>query len=618
MTPPSVSLPSPDFLALQRALIGRFSLVRELGRGGMGIVFLARDVALDRNVAIKLLPPHLAALPNFRQRFLREARLAASLSHPHIVPIHLVDEVHDLVFFVMGYVDGETLGDRVRRRGPLPPDEVARIVQQVAWGLSHAHARGVVHRDVKPDNILIERESGRAVVTDFGIAGGDAAVTPADGTPLGTPLYLSPEQAGGAAGDARSDIYALGVTAWFALTGAHPHQVASLPALLLRKATAPAATIRSARPELSPSLAEAIDRSLELRPDDRWTDADALARALDVGGARRTVPPRVRAFVRTTLPLGTEVAAAGAAGLSALGMMAVLSQGGLFDAIYAQAIAVPIVGLAAAYAAIRVGQSGMALLDVVREGHEHDTVARALLEEEREQALEVDERRMHARRRDAAWYGSIGLAKTAAALWLASLDISSLITVPAALGAVVLPTVTALKVWHTLRPGPGRWPRWLRGRLGRSVMTLMQRFAGPPVGAAREQAPTVTLLGGAIDELFRALPRDTRRQLGDLPALARQLQRDVATAASATDPASRERAAAVTAALDSIRVELLSLQAGLREVRDVTQQLDAARRLGERVDHLVANRGDQASLAPLPPGRHDEHRHQPPAITPTN
>ncbi|HEX4936262.1 MAG TPA: serine/threonine-protein kinase, partial [Gemmatimonadaceae bacterium] len=290
--------PIPEFLALQRALIGRFSLVRELGRGGMGIVFLARDVSLDRNVAIKLLPPQLAALPNYRQRFLREARLAAALSHPHIVPIHLVDEVDDLVFFVMGFIDGETLGERVRRRGPLPPDEVARIVQQVAWGLAHAHARGVVHRDVKPDNILIERESGRAVVTDFGIAGAGGSTTPAEGVPLGTPLYLSPEQAAGSIGDARSDLFALGVTAWFALTGAHPHPESPLPALLVRKSTTAAPSIRTARTGLVPALADAIDRALALRPEDRWPDAESLARALEAGGARRSVPPRVRAFVR--------------------------------------------------------------------------------------------------------------------------------------------------------------------------------------------------------------------------------------------------------------------------------------------------------------------------------
>ncbi len=146
-----------EFLALQEAVAGRYSIERELGRGGMGIVYLARDVALDRPVAIKLLPPHLAAAPDSRERFLREARTAGKLSHPNIVPIHLVEERGDLVYFVMAYVDGESLGERIRRRGALPPSQAVRIVQEVAWALAYAHKEGVVHGDIKPDNILLEK-----------------------------------------------------------------------------------------------------------------------------------------------------------------------------------------------------------------------------------------------------------------------------------------------------------------------------------------------------------------------------------------------------------------------------------------------------------------------------
>src|SRR5262247_2764655 len=186
-----------EFLALQETVAGRYFIERELGRGGMGVVYLARDVALDRLVAIKLLPPELAATSELRARFIREARTAAQLSHPHIVPIHAVEEHASIVLFVMGYVDGETLGERVRRTGPLPPGDAMRIMQEVAWGLAHAHARGVVHRDVKPDNILLDRETGRAMVTDFGIARASEAHTPAGGTVIGTPQYMSPEQARG-------------------------------------------------------------------------------------------------------------------------------------------------------------------------------------------------------------------------------------------------------------------------------------------------------------------------------------------------------------------------------------------------------------------------------------
>src|SRR5574338_1015221 len=153
-------LPSPEFTALEAALRGRFVLERELGRGGMGVVVLARDVALDRPVAIKLLPPALATAGQ-RARFLQEARTAARLAHPHIVPIHAVEQHGDLVLFIMGYIAGMTLAERVRTQGPLDPAAATRLVQEVAWALAHAHQHGVIHRDIKPENILLERGTGR-------------------------------------------------------------------------------------------------------------------------------------------------------------------------------------------------------------------------------------------------------------------------------------------------------------------------------------------------------------------------------------------------------------------------------------------------------------------------
>src|SRR3954468_10180884 len=155
MTPVSVTAP-PDalFLGLQAALAGEYSIERELGRGGMGVVYLAREVRLAREVAIKVLPPGLAESPGMRAQFLREAQMAARLSHPNIVPIHRVDETGGFVYFVMAYVNGETLAERVRSRGPLPPHQAVKLLREVAWALTYAHSNGLVHRDVKAENIL--------------------------------------------------------------------------------------------------------------------------------------------------------------------------------------------------------------------------------------------------------------------------------------------------------------------------------------------------------------------------------------------------------------------------------------------------------------------------------
>lgn len=307
--------PSPDVLALQRAVAGRYALERELGRGGMGLVLLARDLALDRLVAIKVLPGALAAEPALRARFLREARIAAGLSHPHVVPIHAVEEHRDasggdapggppggVVFFVMAYVDGETLGDRVRRAGPLPPGEVARVLREVAWALAYAHGRGVVHRDVKPDNVLIERGSGRALVSDFGIARSDAAPSTLtrDGEIVGSVAFMSPEQGAGEPVDGRSDLYALGGVGFYALTGRAPFGGPTAAAVLVQRLTGAAPAVASVRPDVPPRLAAAVDRCLARAPEARFPSAEAAAEALaatTLGGAA-DLAPAVRSFLR--------------------------------------------------------------------------------------------------------------------------------------------------------------------------------------------------------------------------------------------------------------------------------------------------------------------------------
>jgi serine/threonine-protein kinase len=167
---------------IARAISASYELGPEMGRGGMGIVYRARDRRLKRQVAVKVLPPELAYRAEIRTRFLREAETAAQLTHPHIVPIYAVDEADGLVFFVMACIDGENLGKRLHDRGPMPVDDVRRVLAEVADALAYAHARGVVHRDIKPDNILLDHDGDRAMVTDFGIAravieGSDARLT---------------------------------------------------------------------------------------------------------------------------------------------------------------------------------------------------------------------------------------------------------------------------------------------------------------------------------------------------------------------------------------------------------------------------------------------------------
>ena len=247
----------------------------------MGIVLLARDERLDRLVALKVLPPQLAEHAETKERFLREARMAAQLSHPNIVPVYRADEINGFAFFAMGFVEGETLGERIRDRGALPAADVVRVLRETAWALAYAHARGIVHRDVKPDNILLERGSGRSVVTDFGIARSDfnPALTQ-DGYVLGTVHFMSPEQASGESLDGRSDLYALGCIGFLALSGRLPFEGSAPQAILVAHATKEPPSLRSVAPSVPPALAAVIDQCLRKRADDRFANGEELADAL--------------------------------------------------------------------------------------------------------------------------------------------------------------------------------------------------------------------------------------------------------------------------------------------------------------------------------------------------
>ena len=384
---------SAEFLALQQILAGRYSFERELGRGGMGIVLLARDVALDRLVAIKLLPPHLAASVESRDRFLREARTAAGLSHPNIVPIHAVEQSGDLVFFVMGFVDGETLRERVERSGPLSPRLAMKMMQEVAWALAYAHQRGVIHRDVKPDNIMIERGTDRALVTDFGLAvGGRSGAGGGEGEVVGTARYMSPEQALGEPVDARSDLYSLGATLFFALTGRPPFEAANLPAIITKQVSTPAPRLQTLRPEVPARLAEVIDKCLQKDPAARVQTGDEIARiAGEVRGHDLRAPPLVRSFVRNA-QVSTMVLLASVVGGSTFHTGA----GGTSFSL----------GGAGLIGTILLVQLVLVARRLLREGYAFEDIRAALLAEAQIQAeeAEVAQQRRWTRRLNSLWH----------------------------------------------------------------------------------------------------------------------------------------------------------------------------------------------------------------------
>jgi len=302
MTVPAESEERPLIQRLKEALGKEYTIEGEIGRGGMGVVYRARDERLHRRVAIKVLPPELAFQKEIRERFTREAQTAARLSHPHIVPIHDVGEGAGVVYFIMGLVEGESLGARLKRRGKLPSDEVRRIMKETADALSAAHAVSVIHRDIKPDNILLEGTRGRVMVTDFGIAKAVSQVSGSTltgvGVAIGTPQYMSPEQAAGEREiDGRSDVYSLGVVAYQMSSGQVPFNAPTVAGILMKQITEPAPILHESASSVPEDLSLAIARCLEKDPENRWPTADSLRRALEtrtVVGYRPTGTTRAR------------------------------------------------------------------------------------------------------------------------------------------------------------------------------------------------------------------------------------------------------------------------------------------------------------------------------------
>ena len=260
-----------------------YDIGHELGHGGMAVVYSAVHRRDGRRVAIKVLPPQMAFNAGARERFVREARLAAALNHPGIVPVHAAAVRGDIAYFVMALVEGESLGKRLARDEQFSIAHAQFILAEVAEALSYAHAAGVIHRDIKPDNILLDSSTGRPMVTDFGIARAlddDAHIT-LEGVALGTPTYMSPEQAFGSADiDARADIYSLGVVGYQLLTGRLPFTAPNTPALLAKQMSERPAPLLELRPDIPLSMVAAIDGALEKKPSARWPSASAFRAAL--------------------------------------------------------------------------------------------------------------------------------------------------------------------------------------------------------------------------------------------------------------------------------------------------------------------------------------------------
>lgn len=633
--------PEGLFLDLQEAVAGRYSLERELGRGGMGIVYLARDVSLDRLVALKLLRPDLAARPLLRARFLREARLAARLSHPNIVPVHAVEESGPLVWFVMAYIPGETLGARLRNRGALPPGEIAPILRDVAWALGHAHAERVVHRDVKPDNILLEAGGRRALIADFGIAAPERGEPEGEGL-AGTVAYLSPEQARGEAVDGRTDLYALGVVGYVAAAGRLPYPAADLSALIRLQFAGAPLPLAQAAPHLPRGFCRAMDRCLAPYPSGRFQTAEELAGALEQLAAG---PAELPAPLRVWLTKGNQSRGALLLwsllwGLPAAWISIILVvEGGRSASLGALLMLLSVIGLPwGLYLIARMRQTRK----VFAAGYTPSDLLlamRNLAERQREElAFEIGQPPSKLGRwiRRVAWGSFIGLIVTGGLLpFLASGPMGTLaqglwvaLAAAAAGGAAVgffipgreLPARDRLAEWRE---------KFWNGPIGRGIVKLagwrLVRRTAPEQTLHR---PTEVALGEAAEALFRALPAAQRRDLAGLPAQVEfltgqaQLMRrrveelDDLIVRAAPDTLFGEThggdggAAPLTEArvlwalrlretvtlLESLRLGLLKLHAGSAVPETLTADLEAARELEARLGLLLEGQSETDRL----------------------
>lgn len=300
---------------LTHALGDAYKIERVLGAGGFAVVYQVRDLTLKRALAVKVLSPEVITSHTVLERFRREAETIAQLSHPNIVPLHFIGQKDDLLYLAMACVDGGSLGERVKKGG-LPVDEVRRVLTEVAGALAYAHKRGVVHRDIKPQNILVDGESGRCLVTDFGIARTTGSTLTSTGIVVGTLAYLAPEQVTGESIDHRADIYALGVMGYELLTGELPFAGMTPMAAMAQRMSGAAVSVRAKRPDVPADLAAVVDKCLVADPAQRFQNAQDVVEALSSWRSSTTTSPmRPKKRGRTALIMAGIVLAVVGAGV---------------------------------------------------------------------------------------------------------------------------------------------------------------------------------------------------------------------------------------------------------------------------------------------------------------
>jgi serine/threonine-protein kinase len=572
----------------------------------MGVVYLAREVHLDRLVAIKLLPPDRAADPALRERFLREVRLAAKLSHPNIIPIHAVEESADFVFYVMAFIDGETLTQRVRQRGPLAGSDGARVLREVAWALGYAHEQGFVHRDVKPDNILIERSSGRVLVADFGIAAALGNVS-ADGI-TGTPEFMSPEQVLGKSLDGRTDIYGLGATAFFAFSGRFPFEGASPTEILAKQVATPAPALGSLGVAVPRKIASLIDRCLRKEPDDRPATANQVAEQITaLLEQRREIPVALRSFIKRGARMNS--------GGTLLGTIAVLptSVGAAYW-----------LGAPAGYAALAGVSIGApfiymtaASLRLVRQGFAHADLEPAFKAEmdQTEEELAIERRPA----RPILERVSTIISKLSAAAAVMSLGaifnadrfnewyvfLFALTSATAVFSGMVYGLYAQQRQDLETR----FWAKLWKGAMGRGAFALAARFAGPESRTtAMTHRATELSLGLAAEQLYESLPKETKKQLAAVPELLIRLQSDAQMLRRQRDDLQdvvggdgtvdselirlrdtvHVKLGEAVGALETIRLDLLRLHAGAANMQSITTHLGDAAEVSNEIGRLIA------------------------------